>query len=66
MTVVGKVTHSCIKGGGTSLHLGEAPQAYATDPVAISVLGWGDSPAPWLPQPGHLHLAGATLAHSSL
>lgn len=29
----------------------------------MSVLGSVRPPAPWLPQPGHLHPAGATLPH---
>lgn len=47
----------------TSLHQAQGPQADDTDPTGISVLGSVEPPVPRLPQPGHLHLAGATLPH---
>ena len=45
------------------MHQAQAPQADATEPAGIFVLGFMELPAPRLPQPGHLHPAGATLPH---
>lgn len=46
------------------MHQAQAPRVDATEHAGISVLGSVKPPAPWLPQPGHLHPAGATVPHT--